>query len=237
MGRIMNYKLNGALKTRALAKEYKKTGRVRVIDALERKSADNLSSTIEQMAIWSKVYLVGDDEQRVTSTQEQSKTNRRLREAVERIYLQARDQYQYLRYECLTSTIPNAKDPKALKDADKFFKSDEFRDFLRAIAGVKDGELENVQARWLNREQFMSDSGLAKKLADCKLWFSMDVTRKWRPQWGGNLEFLDGDGAIEEIWSPLFNSLNIYTGGTRHSISYVTPYHDAFCLSICGRLK
>lgn len=233
----MKYKLNEGLELKKLAKAFKKTGRAQARDALEGKSAEALSETIEKMAIWRTVYMEGAKERGLLGNEMNAKTNRRRNELMQRIYIQARDQYQYLRYDCPTDEIPNAKDPKALKDADDFFNSDGFRDFLRSVAGAKDGKLENIHARWLQREQFMTDSALATSLPECKLWFSMDVTRKWQPHWGGHLNFLDKDGEIEEAWSPGFNRLNIYAGGTRHSITYVTPFHDAFCLSICGRLS
>lgn len=232
----MKYKLNDGLDPKALAATFKKNGRLQVPDAMADKSADALSETIEKMAIWRSMFLEGEEERSLSGGDMRSVTGRRQRDLLEKIYTQARDGYQYMRYECPTDEIPDAKDPKALADADKFFKSDGFRDFLRLVAGAKDGELENVHARWLQREQFMTDSALAGSLPGCKLWFSMDVTRKWRPHWGGHLNFIDQDGGIEEAWSPAFNMLNIYAGGSRHSISYVTPFHGAFCLSICGRL-
>ena len=233
----MDYKLNDGLDLKALAATFKKTGRVRVKDALDGKSADNLSDTIEKMAIWRSTFLQGDTERQISGKDTRSMTERRQREMLEKIYIQARDGFQYLRYECPTDVIPDAKDPKALTNADSFFKSDGFRDILRKIAGAKDGEVENVHARWLQREQFMTDSALANSLPDCKLWFSLDVTRNWRAHWGGNLNFINKNSEIEEVWSPVFNSLSLYAGGSRHSISYVTPFHNAFCLSICGRLS
>lgn len=233
----MKYKLNDGLDLKALAAKFKKAGRVRVKDALDGKSADNLSDTIEKMAIWRSTFLQGDTERQISGKDTRSMTDRRQRDMLEKIYLQARDGYQYMRYECPTDVIPDAKDPKALTDADSFFKSDGFRDVLRKIAGAKDGEIENVHARWLQREQFMTDSALATSLPDCKLWFSLDVARNWRPHWGGQLNFIDDNDEIEEVWSPVFNSLSLYAGGTRHAISYVTPFHNAFCLSICGRLN
>lgn len=232
----MDYKLNDKLDLKALAAAFKKKGRVQAPDAMDGKSADALSETIEKMALWRSVLMEGDKDRGLTGQELNSMTERRRRELLERAYIQARDQYQYLRYDCPTDEIPNAKDPKALKDADDYFKSDGFRDVLRKIAGSKDGELENVHARWLQREQFMTDSSLATNLPDCKLWFSMDVTRTWKPHWGGELKFIDDEGEIEESWAPGFNRLNIYAGDARHCISYVTPFHNAFCLSICGRL-
>ena len=232
----MDYKLNDGVDPKALAKEYKKAGRVLIKDAMDAKCADKLSESIETMAIWRTVYLDGETERRISGHDLQSLTNRRQRDMQENIYIQARQGYQYLRYECPTDVIPDSKDPKGLTDADVFFKSDGFRDFLRKIAGAKDGELENVGARWLQRDHFMADSALATKLPDCKLWFSMDMTRTWQMQWGGQLNFLDDEGEIEQAWSPGFNQLSVYAGGTRHSIGYVTPFHHAFCLSICGQL-
>lgn len=234
--RMMKYKLNDGLKLKALAATFKKTGRVRVMDALDEKSADNLSETIETMAIWRSTFLDGETERVISGQEAQAMMDRRRREMRERLYTQAKEGFQYLRYECPTDVIPDAKDPKALADADVFFKSDGFRDFLRKIAGGKTGALENVHARWLDRDQFRSDSSLDTDPATCKLHFAMDVTRTWKPHWGGHLNFLASDGEIEEAWSPGFNRLQVYAGGIRHSIGYVAPFKNAHCLSICGRL-
>jgi hypothetical protein len=217
----MEYALNDGLDIKALAKEFKKSGRVQVKNALEENSADALSEVIEKMAIW-RLHFLDRNTERVMSAEEVGLlTKRREKELMERLYLQARDGFQYIRYECPTDDIPNAKDPKALVDADVFFRSDDFRDLLRAVSGQKEGEMEGVQARWLNRDKLMADTARATNLPQCKLYFSMDVTRKWRPNWGGVLGFLDDDGEIETSWSPAFNRLNIYAGSSRHSISYV----------------
>ena len=232
----MDYHLNPNLDLEALAEGFKKSNRVQVKNALDEKSADALSETIEKMAIWRWVFLDRNSEWVMSSEQVNQMTERRRKELMQRLFLQAREGFQYLRFECPTDEIPDAKDPKALTDADVFFKSNDFRDFLRAVSGEKDGEPRGLHARWLNREKFMADSALATDRPDCKLYFSMDVTRTWRPNWGGQLMFLDDDGEIEEAWAPAFNRLNIYSASARHFINYVAPYEGGLALSICGRL-
>ena len=53
----MDFHLNSNLDLEALAKGFKKSNRVQVKNALDEKSADALSETIEKMAIWRWVFL------------------------------------------------------------------------------------------------------------------------------------------------------------------------------------
>lgn len=232
----MAYALNDELDIKSLQKIYRKSGRVKVKNALDEASAEALTEALQNMAVWRWAFIEGGEERIVGGRATTEMTEARRRRITERLYTQAREGYQYLRFECPTDDIPDAKDPKALTEADVLFKSAEFRDLLRAVSGEKDGELEGVHARWLNRDKFMCDSALATNRPQCKLYFSMDLARDWKVSWGGQLNFLDDDGEIEEVWSPAFNQLNIYSAASRHSISYVVPFEGSFALSVCGRL-
>jgi hypothetical protein len=50
------------------------------------------------------------------------------------------------------------------------------------------------------------------------------MTRGWRADWGGQLQFLDAQGDVEEVWMPRFNSLGLFLVPTPHVVSYVAPF-------------
>jgi len=58
--------------------------------------------------------------------------------------------------------------------------------------------------------------------------FVLQLTKNWKPQWGGNLHFMDDSGfIIEKTEVPTFNSLTIFRlpdqKGKWHNVSHVNP--------------
>ena len=57
-----------------------------------------------------------------------------------------------------------------------------------------------------------------------KIAYVLNLTPKWRPDWGGALQFLDRDDHIEEAYLPTFNALNLFRVPTRHSVTQVSTF-------------
>jgi SM-20-related protein len=53
--------------------------------------------------------------------------------------------------------------------------------------------------------------------------FVINLSREWRPDWGGQLQFLDADGAIE-TFLPRWNSLSLFRVPQRHQVTLVAPW-------------
>ncbi len=54
--------------------------------------------------------------------------------------------------------------------------------------------------------------------------FVINLSRDWRPDWGGQLQFLDNDGDVLETFLPRWNSLSLFRVPQRHQVTFVVPW-------------
>ena len=57
--------------------------------------------------------------------------------------------------------------------------------------------------------------------------YVLNFTPTWKPDWGGLLAFIDGDGHISEAYTPAFNALNIFKVPQMHTVTQVAGYAGA----------
>jgi len=74
------------------------------------------------------------------------------------------------------------------------------------------------------------------------LGFTLQLSKNWKPQFGGNLHFMDGpDGDIERVVVPTFNTLTIFDlpkgVGKWHYVSAVSPGVEELRLTYAGWFK
>ena len=53
--------------------------------------------------------------------------------------------------------------------------------------------------------------------------YVMNLTPRWRPDWGGLLLFYDRLGNVTRGYTPGFNMLNLFAVPQAHAVSWVTP--------------
>jgi Rps23 Pro-64 3,4-dihydroxylase Tpa1-like proline 4-hydroxylase len=54
--------------------------------------------------------------------------------------------------------------------------------------------------------------------------YVLNMTPKWRPDWGGALQFYDRSDHIAEGFLPTFNALNLFRVPQRHSVTQVSAF-------------
>ncbi|HEX8570779.1 MAG TPA: 2OG-Fe(II) oxygenase family protein [Caulobacteraceae bacterium] len=64
--------------------------------------------------------------------------------------------------------------------------------------------------------------------------YVLNLTPRWRADWGGLLMFLDEDDHVAEGYTPAFNAINVFRVPQRHAVSFVTPAAAGPRLSITG---
>ena len=64
--------------------------------------------------------------------------------------------------------------------------------------------------------------------------YVLNLTPRWRADWGGLLLFLDEDDHVAEGYVPAFNAINVFRVPQRHAVSFVTPAAAGPRLSITG---
>ncbi|MNL50034.1 hypothetical protein D3C87_1730150 [compost metagenome] len=62
----------------------------------------------------------------------------------------------------------------------------------------------------------------------------LNLTPRWRAEWGGQLQFLDADGDVSESLIPAFDALNVFRVPQSHAVSVVAPFAGAPRYSITG---
>ncbi|HEY0053572.1 MAG TPA: 2OG-Fe(II) oxygenase family protein, partial [Caulobacteraceae bacterium] len=67
--------------------------------------------------------------------------------------------------------------------------------------------------------------------------YVLNLTGRWRADWGGMLLFLDEEDHVAEGYMPAFNSLNIFRVPQRHAVALVAPYADGPRLAITGWIR
>lgn len=67
--------------------------------------------------------------------------------------------------------------------------------------------------------------------------YVLNLTARWRADWGGILMFLDEEDHVAEGYSPAFNALNVFRVPQRHAVSMVAPFAGEPRLSITGWIR
>lgn len=67
--------------------------------------------------------------------------------------------------------------------------------------------------------------------------YVLNLTPKWRADWGGLLMFISPDGHVSEAFTPAWNALNLFRVPQPHAVSMITPYACANRYSITGWLR
>ena len=117
----------------------------------------------------------------------------------------------------------------------KNMASEEFIHYLNEITNLKLTKLNTLFLSKYKGGNFLSphsDNG------NGKLAFVLNLTKNWKPQYGGILHFMnDTKTEIVESFTPLFNNLMLFEvpeGGIPHFVSHVVPYVKQERYSITG---
>lgn len=65
----------------------------------------------------------------------------------------------------------------------------------------------------------------------------MNLTPRWRTEWGGLLQFHDARGDLSHALAPAYNAIHVFTVPQLHSVSYVAPFAGAPRFAITGWLR
>lgn len=64
--------------------------------------------------------------------------------------------------------------------------------------------------------------------------YVLNLSRDWRADWGGLLQFIDDDGGVIDSFLPRWNTLSVFAVPAGHAVSLVAPWAGEERLSITG---
>jgi Rps23 Pro-64 3,4-dihydroxylase Tpa1-like proline 4-hydroxylase len=118
----------------------------------------------------------------------------------------------------------------------KFLRSQDMLEFIKSVTGIDAQKLTHVfSSRYLSNF-FLSPHPDSKH---GKIGFVYSLSKDWRPEWGGNLHFMDEDyRTVTRTVVPVFNKLTLFDisakAGVPHYVSHVVPNVKVKRLSITG---
>ena len=116
----------------------------------------------------------------------------------------------------------------------EFFNAPEFLEFTRILTGDATLRRVSAQATRYRPGQFLKyhddrEDGEGRRFA-----YVVNLTGRWQADWGGLLQFLDGEGRVIETMMPRYNTLSLFKVPAGHAVSLVAPWAEAPRLAITG---
>lgn len=225
--------LNPALDQDKIAESFARERRVHIPSVLARESAELVHRALAQETDFSLLCRTGDDQAQawlVTSLTPQKEA-----ELMSSAYANAQTGFHYL-YDghVLSRDGEGYADPShALAAVTRFLNSQPVLDLARRITGNRAIAFADAQAARYRRGHFLNrhDDGNDKGRIAA---YVLNMTPRWRPDWGGALLFPDRPGHFSGGYLPAFNALNIFAVPQDHMVGFVSPFAGAHRLSVTG---
>jgi SM-20-related protein len=213
--------LNPALERVALSNAYRRTGRVHIPSVLTPEAAERIHRCLTHETKWSVTFNKGTDFLDVAYSTLEERSELAL-SAMRR----AASGFHYV-----FDNHRLSRDGEAYPDQThylarmvEFLNSANVLRFVRDVTGLEAIAWADAQATLYRPGDFltMHDDrvGGHKRLAA----YVLNMTPRWRAEWGGVLQFIDPSGHIDEGYVPVFNALNLFRVPTLHSVSQVAIF-------------
>lgn len=230
--------LDPSLDVELAANIFKQTGRLLSQPFLSAVTAETTFSCLDTEVPWQLHFNEGSksfdlDESYLSKLSESEQGLIR-----DTVHENARHGFQYLFSNFPISDIFNAGRYKELyvMRLYEFLNSTAFLDLVKQISGITSVHRADAQATLYRPGHFLTRHDDLLPDSHRRLAYVLGFTPKWRPDWGGILNFLDSDNHISEGFLPTFNSLTLFKVPQPHAVSFVAPFARANRYSISGWL-
>ena len=233
--------LNDRLDAGKLAAQFAVDQRIQIRDVLEAESAAAITRMLIEQTPWGITWQAGaDGPHRIRNEGMAEFVQRDVPQVSAKLHkAMAGDDFAFI--------YSNYRMAKALEEGwsrspghDALVESlnePSFLDFIRKVTGVPEIAVCDAQASHYGPNQFLSlhqDVSVDANEDRLVAYVLNLCPDRWRPDWGGYLNFFDDDGDIVAGYMPRFNCLNMFRVPRNHSVSYVPPFAAGNRLAITG---
>jgi Rps23 Pro-64 3,4-dihydroxylase Tpa1-like proline 4-hydroxylase len=228
--------INDMLAPGALRAAFDTSGRIQVGDFLTPPSADRLHHCLDQETGYRLTIKGPTGTQRVK--QGALLTPQAQAQMAGDVYAAARHDFQFLYdSEPVTDEGSPYRDPAHyLTRVAEFLNGPAFGDFVCGVTGIDGHDFVEAQATRYARGHFLTAHDDDRKDGKRLAAYVLHMTRGWRADFGGVLQFINANGNIEGF-TPAFNSLTLFKVPMMHSVSMVTPFAPAGRYAVTGWLR
>lgn len=213
--------------------------RVQIPDFLQPAAAERLHDCLEREVPWTLALRDADGPRTIAHADYAAMADEARAALLRRVADSARGggyRFAYDSYMMVTA-YKEGRDPDLLLHRVlEFFNTPDYIGFARALTGDAGIRRVNAQATRYRPGHFLryhtdDDSTEGRRYA-----YVLNLSRDWRPDWGGLLQFVDDDGSVTGTFLPRWNSLSLFKVPAGHLVSMVAPWADHDRLAITGWL-
>ena len=151
-------------------------------------------------------------------------------------YARAREGFEFVfdRYR-MVEALRDGRDPGLLLHVVlEFLNGAQFIEFARELTGDTRIRMVSAMATRYRQGHFLNLHDDGAKDEDRAFAYVMNLGRGWRPDWGGQLQFIGEGGDIIETFVPHWNTLSLFRVPQMHQVTLVNPWARDDRYSIAG---
>lgn len=232
--------MNLSLNTINILQEHKcsyiNNGYVKVSNILSENSANMIHSAISKQKQWNLVFRNKGHHQDLNNVEVKHWDKTQQENLINIIHSKASIDFQYF-YE----TIPiydiyydRSLSGHFFNDIFHFLNSEDTLNFFRELLDAPEISFLDAQITRFSAGHFLNCHNDDVKGKNRVAAFVINLTKDWRPDWGGALHILNKELEIEKSFIPSFNEVNIFKVPVDHFVGIVAPFTSASRLSITG---
>ncbi len=229
----MNLSLNPGLDAKTLAGKYAKNKRGQVQNIFPLEQAEKTYRCLATETPWGLFYMGEKDGVKIPAKKYKELSPDELQELYKYIFETARDRYQFMYLFNNLSQLHRNPEIFVHEIAD-FLSSEPVLKFIREVTGIPEIMRADAQATKYIGNCFLHPHTDEDQEHGRRVAYVLNMTKNWDPNWGGFLQFFQGDMNVTESFKPTFNALNLFTVPQGHSVSFVAPFCPGERLSITG---
>lgn len=232
----MQFRINRKLDLAAYAKTYAEHGIVQIQNLFDDDTADHIESVLLSLP-W-RLVCQDDSKRNIILLPEQL----RAMPAEERAALEAGIRrraaenfgYAYLTYPMIQAAMSRWDPGHPIHEITMLLNSPAFVSMAREIISCPGVVKLDAQASIYRPGNFLTRHVDDGQKLERRAAYTIGFTRKWEPDWGGLLMFVDDNKDISRAYLPRFNTLTVFDGLRLHSVSAISAFAPVPRLSIVG---
>jgi Rps23 Pro-64 3,4-dihydroxylase Tpa1-like proline 4-hydroxylase len=234
-------RLNAGLDLETLAAQFARDQRIQIRDVLDQESAVAITRLLIEQTPWGVTWQAGEDgPHRVRSEEMAQFAQRDVPQVSAKLHRAMAGEdfaFIYSHYR-MSKALEEGWSRTPGHDAIVLgLNEPSFLDFIRQVTGVPQIAVCDAQASHYGPNQFLSlhqDVSVDPNEDRLVAYVLNLCPDRWRPDWGGYLNFFNDDGDVVAGYMPRFNCLNMFRVPQNHSVSYVPPFAAGNRLAITG---
>lgn len=224
--------------TAALAERLAATGRVQIPDVLEAAAVDRLLQAARSETAFQTVTLGGKGHVDLPAAWLAALTPAQRTDMGRAAQEAATERFHYLYDNYPIWDLNEAGTLTGVwKDWLAFVNSEPFLEDMRAITGERRIAFADAQVTRYRRGHFLTAHDDGNEGKNRYYAFVMNLTPRWKIEWGGLLMFHGDDGHVSEALLPKHNSLSLLRVPAMHSVSQVSLFAGDDRLAVTGWLR